>query len=303
VSAEANPRGVRLVSIARRESPGGVALVLELAGRAFDLTEGCLRAGVVPEAVALCTCGWLEPEALDGTVDRLRLREVERPLAGESELALPVQRERVGKILALGKNFAEHASEFGEGVPEELLFFNKLPETLVPHGSTVRVAPWYAGRVDHEAELAVLIGKRGRSIEPEHALDHVAGYSVANDLTARSLQGSDRKKGHPWFRSKNMDGFCPLGPCLVPRNSLDTADLRVSARVNGTLRQDASTRDLVVDVRHAIAQLSRHLTLHPGDLILMGTPAGVGPLEDGDLVACAVDGIGELATRIARPKA
>lgn len=303
MSTVPNPRGVRLFSIARRESPGGVAFVLELEERTYDLTDGCLRAGVVPDAVGLCTSGWLEPEALDDTVERLRLREIEHPRAGESQFALPVQRDRVGKILALGKNFREHAAEFGESVPEELLFFNKLPETLVPHGSTVHVATWYAGRVDHEAELAVLLGKRGTSIELEHAMEHVAGYSVANDLTARSLQGSDRKKGHPWFRAKNMDGFCPLGPCLVPRESLDLADLRVTARVNGETRQDASTRDLVVDVRHAIAELSRHLTLHPGDLILMGTPAGVGPLEDGDLVVCAVDGIGELATRIERPKA
>ena len=303
MSESANPRGVRIFSTARRESPGGVALVLELEERAYDLSEGCLRAGFVADAVGICTSGWLEPEALDATVERLRLRETEHPLAGESELALPVQKDRVGKILALGKNFKEHAAEFGESVPEELLYFNKLPETLVPHGSTVHIATWYAGRVDHEAELAVLIGKRGTSIEPEHAMEHVAGYSVANDLTARSLQGSDRKKGHPWFRAKNMDGFCPLGPCLVPRDSLELADLRVSARVNGEIRQDASTRDLVVDVRHAIAELSRHLTLHPGDLILMGTPAGVGPLVDGDLVLCTVDGIGELATRIERPMA
>jgi 2-keto-4-pentenoate hydratase/2-oxohepta-3-ene-1,7-dioic acid hydratase in catechol pathway len=134
----------------------------------------------------------------------------------------------------------------------------------------------------------------------------VAGYTVANDLTARSLQKDDRARGHPWLRAKNLDGFCPLGPCLVPRDALDVSDLRVTARVRvagaeqDELRQDARTRDLVVDVPQALAWLSRHLTLRRGDLVLMGTPAGVGPLGDGDRVVCAVEGIGDLETLIHR---
>jgi 2-keto-4-pentenoate hydratase/2-oxohepta-3-ene-1,7-dioic acid hydratase in catechol pathway len=125
-------------------------------------------------------------------------------------------------------------------------------------------------------------------------------------LTARTLQGDDRKLKYPWFRAKNLDGFCPLGPCIAPRDWLDVADLRVTARVvhrDGSVeqRQDASTRDLIVTVPQAIAWLSKHLTLRAGDLILMGTPAGVGPLVDGDVAICAVERIGELATRIARP--
>jgi 2-keto-4-pentenoate hydratase/2-oxohepta-3-ene-1,7-dioic acid hydratase in catechol pathway len=226
-----------------------------------------------------------------------------QPVFGEFGLDVPLPQREVGKILALGKNFREHAAEFGEAVPEEPLFFNKLPETLVPHGATVRVPPWYTRRVDHEAELAVVIARAGACIRPEDAHLHVGAYTVANDLTARSLQGEDREKKHPWFRAKNMDQFCPLGPCLVPRAFLDLADLRVTCRVNGELRQDASTRDFVVDVPHAIAYLSKHLTLRPGDVVLTGTPAGVGPLADGDVVECAVEGIGTLVTRIARPPA
>lgn len=213
---------------------------------------------------------------------------------------------RPGKILALGKNFREHAAEFGEAVPEEPLFFNKLPETIVGSGARVAVRAWYAQRVDHEAELAVVIGRGGAEIALAAALEHVAGYTVANDLTARSLQGHDRNLKYPWFRAKNMDGFCPLGPCFVPRADLDLADLEVRCAVrhaDGTVeeRQRASTRDFVVDVPHAIEWLSRHLTLHAGDVILMGTPAGVGPLLDGDVVTCAIQGIGELVTEIARP--
>jgi 2-keto-4-pentenoate hydratase/2-oxohepta-3-ene-1,7-dioic acid hydratase in catechol pathway len=224
------------------------------------------------------------------------------------ERLVPVEEARVGKILALGKNFREHAAEFGEAVPEQPLFFNKLPETLRPDAATVRVPSWYTARVDHEAELAVIVGKNGYDIAEERAMEHVAGYTVADDLTARTLQLDDRKLKYPWFRGKNLDGFCPLGPCLVPRDFLDLADLRVTARVThpggaSELRQDASTKDLIVTVPQAIAWLSRHLTLRAGDVILMGTPAGVGPLEDGDEVACAVERIGELRTKIARPKA
>ena len=124
---------------------------------------------------------------------------------------------------------------------------------------------------------------------------------VINDLTARSLQGADRKQGYPWLRGKNMDGFLPLGPCLVPAGFLDPHDLVVRCTVQGEVRQEASTRDLVVRIPEALAWLSRHLTLRPGDLVLMGTPEGVGPLEDGDLVTCTIPGIGSLETRILRP--
>jgi 2-keto-4-pentenoate hydratase/2-oxohepta-3-ene-1,7-dioic acid hydratase in catechol pathway len=268
----------------------GARLVVETA-------QGCLDLGAL-DPLDVCPGAELSVELA------ARARPVERPRS----LLPPVDPARVGKILCLGKNFRAHAAEFGEEVPEEPLFFAKLPETIVPHGARVEIPAWYTRRVDHEAELAVLIGRAGKAIALERALEHVAGYTVANDLTARSLQGDDRKRGYPWLRAKNMDGFCPLGPCLVPRDALDLADLRVTARVRKAgssdfePRQDASTRDLVVDVPHAIAWLSEHLTLRPGDLILMGTPAGVGPLSDGDTVVCAVEGIGELETRIARPR-
>ncbi len=216
-------------------------------------------------------------------------------------LATPLDPSEVGKILCLGKNFRAHAEEFGESVPEEMLFFNKLPETLRPHACDISVDPHYRGRVDHEAEVAVVIGWEGKHIKTEDALDHVAGYSVANDLTARTLQGADRKRGHPWFRAKNMDGFCPMGPAFVPRDYLDSSALRVTAHVNGQLRQDGSTRDWVIDLPTAIARLSAHLHLQAGDIILMGTPAGVSPLEDGDEVTCSVTGIGDLTTTIRRP--
>lgn len=279
---------------------GTRSYVIEVDGAWLDLSAHCASRGLPIDLATLIQMHFFARENLERSLMQGSWPEAQ-PVFGEFGLDLPLPRERVGKILALGKNFREHAAEFQEAVPEEPLFFNKLPETLVPSGASVRVQPWYQGRVDHEAELCVVIQKPGTSIPRERALELVAGYTVANDLTARSLQGHDRELKYPWFRGKNMDGFCPLGPCFVPRDFLDARDLRVTCKVNGTLRQDASTKDLVVGIDEALAWLSKHLTLRPLDLVLMGTPAGVGPLADGDLVECAVSGIGTLSTRILRP--
>lgn len=282
-------------------------LVLARDRRLYDLSQYLERAGRPPDLLSLLQSTFFESRTL-----RELLPEAQQA-RGWQELALdwdgnapegvltPLSARAVGKILALGKNFREHAQEFGEAVPEEPLFFNKLPETMRAHRASVTVPAWYQGRVDHEAELCVVVGKQGYAIPRGKALEHVAGYTLANDLTARSLQGEDRAKKYPWFRSKNLEGFCPLGPAFVPRDWLDLGDLSVTARVRGELRQNASTKDLLVSVPEAIEFLSRHIALHPGDLILMGTPAGVGPLADGDEVICAVSGIGELATTIRRP--
>lgn len=292
------PRPLRIL-----RGPGSSGrLVLETEAGRYDLTDFLRRQGQPTDLVDLCEAGWFDAANLDKLLPggEVEWKPVEADVDLE-RLGLPVPRERVGKILALGKNFREHAAEFGEEVPEEPLFFNKLPETLVPHDAIVHVPAWFTGRVDHEAEVAVVIGLTGRDIELEDALEHVAGYTVANDLTARTLQGLDRDRRWPWFRAKNLDDFCPLGPAFVPRDYLDVSDVRLTCHVNGELRQDASTREWIVDVPHAIQHLSRHLTLRPGDLILMGTPAGVGPLQDGDEVLCAAAGIGRLRTQIRRP--
>ena len=206
----------------------------------------------------------------------------------------------VGKIVCLGKNFHAHAAEFGEEVPTDPLFFTKLPETLTGHGEEVRVPAHYTERFDHEAELAVVIGKGGADIALENAMEHVAGYTIANDLTARTLQGADREKGWPWYRAKNFPSSCPLGPCFVPAGELDASDLAITCHVNGELRQDSRTNLMVVPIDRAVAHLSAYLPLNEGDIILMGTPAGVSPLEEGDHVTCAIEGIGALSSLIRR---
>ncbi len=278
-------------------------LVLEHDGRFLDLSGYLAESKWPGTVIELASIGFFERGSLEGLLASDELRETRALYEGlDRELDVPIEQALVGKILALGKNFREHAAEFGEAVPETPLFFGKLPETLLPHGATLTVPAWYGGRFDHEAELAVVIGKPGKDIVASRAYEHVAGYAVANDLTARTLQGELRQRGHPWFAAKNMDGACPLGPCFVPRDYLDVSDLAITARVNGELRQEARTRDFVVSVPEALAHLSRHLTLRAGDIVLMGTPAGVSPLSDGDTVVCAIEGIGELATVIARPR-
>ena len=292
-----------------RESGSHGRLLLDDGERLLDLSAHLMQHGQPTDLVDLLTSDWFAGARLDPLLPKEDWDEWDDWTGLDLEwdgnapegVTTPVPPSAVGKILALGKNFRAHAEEFNEEVPEEPLFFNKLPETLTAHKTDVTIPDWYTARVDHEAELAVVISRTGYRIAKETAMEHVGGYCVANDLTARSIQGWDRKKQYPWFRAKNMDGFCPLGPCFVPRDFLDISNLRVTAHVNGELRQDASTRDLVVDVPTALAWLSRHLTLRPGDIVLMGTPAGVGPLEDGDEVVCAVEGIGELTTTIRRP--
>ncbi len=283
-----------------RLASGNNSFVAQYGEHWLDLSRYLAAQRLPLDLVQLVGMGFFERASFER-----RLSEADwpraQPVFGEFGLDVPFLPREVGKILALGKNFKEHAAEFGEQVPEEPLFFNKLPETMVPHGATVRVPPWYTRRVDHEAELAVVIGRTGSMIRAQDAAQYVAGYTVANDLTARTLQGDDREKKYPWFRSKNLDQFCPLGPCFVPREFLDLADVKVLARVNGEERQRASTKDFVVDVPHALEYLSKHLTLRAGDIVLTGTPAGVGPLKDGDEVECEVEGIGVLVTRIARP--
>lgn len=283
----------------------GKRLVLEEAGKCWDLSAHLERHGQPTDLVDLFEVGWFEGPSLRAVLpsanpDGWQALDDDEAAALRAAPDLPIDPKSVGKILALGKNFRAHAEEFGEEVPSDPLYFNKLPETLVRSGSVVSPPPGYERRLDHEAELAVVIGLGGQNITAEDALEHVAGYTVANDLTLRSLQSDDREDGRPWFRAKNFDGACPLGPCFVPRDFLDATDLRLTCHVNGELRQDASTRDWVVDLPHAVAHLSRHMTLNPGDLILTGTPAGVGPLADGDHVVCTAVGIGELETRIAR---
>jgi 2-keto-4-pentenoate hydratase/2-oxohepta-3-ene-1,7-dioic acid hydratase in catechol pathway len=196
------------------------------------------------------------------------------------------------KVVGVGRNYAAHAAELGNEVPTEPLLFLKPSTTVIGPGDAIRL-PLQSSQVEHEAELAVVINARGaREVSRERALDSVFGYTIANDVTARDLQ----KKDPQWTRAKGFDSFAPLGPWID--TTVDPADLRVTAEVDGELRQDGRTSQFVFDVATLVSYISHVMTLLPGDVILTGTPAGVGPLAAGQSVTVAVEGLGSLTNPV-----
>ncbi len=196
------------------------------------------------------------------------------------------------KIVAIGKNYVDHAAEMDSSVPEQPLIFLKPPTAVVGPLQPVRL-PATSSNVHHEAELAVVIGKVTRDVRIEDVGPHILGYTAANDVTARDLQKSDGQ----WTRAKGFDTFCPLGPAID--TELDPQEgLAVICRVNGDVRQSGSTRDMVFGVGEIVSYISHIMTLLPGDVILTGTPDGVGPIEAGDRVEVEVEGIGVLVNPV-----
>jgi 2-keto-4-pentenoate hydratase/2-oxohepta-3-ene-1,7-dioic acid hydratase in catechol pathway len=191
----------------------------------------------------------------------------------------------------VGRNYSSHAAEHGAEVPAEPLIFLKPPSAVIGPGAPI-VLPAQSARVEHEAELAAVIGRRGRRIPREQGLEYVLGYTCGNDVTARDLQRSDGQ----WTRAKGFDTFCPLGPWI--ETELDPAAVEVTSRVNGVLRQQGNSGRMVLDIPTLISYVSHVMTLEPGDVILTGTPAGVGPLLAGDVVEVEVEGVGVLANPV-----
>ena len=199
------------------------------------------------------------------------------------------------KIVCVGRNYAEHARELGNEVPAEPTIFLKPPSSLLGPGGVV-IYPRLTQRLDYEGELGVVISRRARHVKSADARDYILGYTCVNDVTARDLQRQDGQ----WTRGKGFDTFCPVGPCLVPRDDVDLAALRVRTFVDGVKKQDASIKEMLFSVDDIIAYTSAFMTLEPGDLIATGTPSGVGPMEPGSLVRVEIEGLGALENRIAR---
>ena len=248
--------------------------------------------GAVEGDVSAHDAGTAELAVLDGhpigqvtfTGERLRLADV--------RLLAPVIPT---KIVAIGKNYAEHVREMGEDPPAEPLIFLKPSTSVIGPGDPI-ARPGRIGRVDYEGELAVVISKVCRDVPVERAYDVVLGYTAANDVTARDQQRADGQ----WTRAKGYDTFCPIGPWL--ETQLDPADLVLTTTVNGELRQSARTSEMIHAVPALIAHITSVMTLLPGDVILTGTPAGVGPIEDDDEVSVTIEGIGTLMNPV-RPRA
>ncbi|MDD5369424.1 MAG: fumarylacetoacetate hydrolase family protein [Anaerolineaceae bacterium] len=233
-----------------------------------------------------------------------RVGQIEGDVYGEyqrGEALTPIDDVRLltpvlpGKIICIGRNYAEHAKEHQVDVPDLPLLFLKPPSAVIGPGDTILLPP-QSQRVEHEGELVVVIGKRGRWIAPEDASRFVLGYTLGIDVTARDLQRRDGQ----WTRGKGFDTFCPLGPFI--ETDFDPSDAMLTTHVNNELRQMASTRDMLFTVRQLVAFISSVMTVEPGDIVMTGTPAGVGPLVAGDQVKVTIEGLGELTNRVAVDK-
>jgi 2-keto-4-pentenoate hydratase/2-oxohepta-3-ene-1,7-dioic acid hydratase in catechol pathway len=195
------------------------------------------------------------------------------------------------KLVCVGLNYRDHAVEQGKALPAEPLLFIKPSTSVIGPGAPIRVPSW-AGRVDHEAELAVVIRKPACGVRASKAAEYILGVTCVNDVTARELQAKDGQ----YTRAKGFDSFAPIGPCIAV--GLDSRDLRVSGYVNGSLRQDSRTRELIFTVPELVEFISSVMTLLPGDIISTGTPAGIGPIRPGDSVTVHVEGAGALTNPV-----
>jgi 2-keto-4-pentenoate hydratase/2-oxohepta-3-ene-1,7-dioic acid hydratase in catechol pathway len=260
------------VRIARFVHPGGVS---------FGAVEG--EAGASLEALTVAELSGLPMD------DEVRFTGQRWALA-DVRLLAPIF---ASKVVCVGRNYADHAAEHGNDVPVEPLLFLKPSTTVIGPNGVIRIPP-QSQRVEHEAELAVVIGPRPvRRVDRAGASAGIFGYTCANDVTARDLQ---RKDGQ-WTRAKGFDTFCPVGPWIT--TGADVSDVEIRCEVNEEVRQLGRTKDMVFDVATLVSYVSHVMTLLPGDLILTGTPAGVSPLVPGDTVTVSIEGLGTLANRVA----
>ena len=233
-------------------------------------------------------------------------RDADRRPGGETvpleEARIHAPIERPGKIVAIGLNYVDHAEETGAQIPEKPLVFAKYPNTVIGHGEAIRIPP-ITEQADYEAELAVVIGRPARNVSEGEALEYVFGYANANDVSARDLQFSE---GGQWTRSKSIDTFCPIGPYIATRDEVpDPQNLYIRAILNGEVVQDGTTSRMIFPVAELVSFLSRGMTLFPGDIIITGTPPGVGMARDpqvwlkaGDEVSIEIEGLGTLTNPV-----
>lgn len=212
----------------------------------------------------------------------------EKVLASSVTLLAPCQPT---KVVCVGLNYLDHAKEMNEELPNAPLLFLKPPTTVIGNEEDI-VAPNNTGRLDYEGELAIVIGKKAKNISPNEVSDYIFGYTCANDFTAREIQLSDKQ----WTRGKSFDTFCPLGPGIV--KEIDKKDSRIQLKVNGEVRQSSNINMFIFTVDDVVSYISKHMTLQPGDVILTGTPHGVGPVNSGDVMTVTIDGIGALTNTL-----
>jgi len=204
----------------------------------------------------------------------------------------------IGKILCIGRNYADHIKELGNPTPEAPVVFIKPASSIIGEGEQIVIPP-YSHDCHHEAELALLIGRKGKDIPVDRALEYIAGYGVGIDLTLRDVQGELKKKGLPWEIAKGFDTACPLSPFVEPSRVPDPQNLTIRLTVNGEIRQDGNTKMMIHRIPAIISHMSGNFTLEPGDVILTGTPAGVGRIVSGDKLAAEIPGVASLHVSVA----
>lgn len=292
--------------------PDGSAILLERVAAALkgDLPAEMSATFATGDLQQVIASGPMTAEitkAIEAAVEAGRLAGVTKPAS--SVLLLAPLPHPAKNVFCVGRNYLEHIAE-GEraqnlkiGVTEHPVFFTKPPTAVVGPGAPVPIFPHLSLNIDYEVELGVVIGKAGRDITAERAMEHIFGYTIVNDVTARDVQ---RRHGGQYFKGKGLDGSCPMGPVIVTADALgDPTRLGIRLSVNGEMRQDGNTADMIFDIPTLIASLSEGMTLEPGDVLATGTPSGVGYamdppvfLKDGDIVVCEIDGIGQLENRM-----
>lgn len=272
-----------------------IVLCAETAGGLVDITAEAARRGVhAPETMI--------DLIQSGSLGRKLVRDLAKDAQCFAEGDAAPAITGCGKVLCIGLNYRQHAKECNLAIPPAPVLFNKFENSLAADGEAIYLDPAYV-EYDYEAELVAVIGKKAKNVAVEDALDYVFGYTCGNDLSTRDLQFV---RSNQWVLSKSLDGFGPVGPCVVTADEIDPQNLRISSTVNGEVRQNSNTSDMIFTVAQIIADLSRHMTLMPGDIIFTGTPQGVmhgypadqkNWLKPGDEVSVTIEKIGTLTNR------
>ncbi|MDZ4861680.1 MAG: fumarylacetoacetate hydrolase family protein [Candidatus Hydrogenedentes bacterium] len=288
------------IGVVRRDDESIVAVSIDgrwvdftRAFRVYELLEHQRLGMPIRDLLELLRAGMLEADRMHEIMAALNKHALIEKYALREPLSFELP-YRPGKIIAIGRNYAAHAAETGHDAPTEPIFFSKSPTACIGPDQAIVTRPEY-GRVDHEGELAVVIGRVAKQVSPENARECVAAYTLLNDVTAREMQKRDIDAGHPWFRSKSLDTFCPFGPYLVLREALAwpiTVD--ISCTVNGEVRQASNTGRFIFGLPEIISYVTQFITLEPGDVISTGTPEGISAIMPGDVVEVRVPEIGVL---------
>lgn len=297
---------MKVISYQAEDGVESVGLLFEGIEKPIDLIRAIEMFAVandecvplVSDMLDFLDAGLLDVDVLDEIIQFVKSHNLGEYLSVEDnyQVLAPITRPRA--IYALGRNYPAHAREGGGEVPTEPIVFGKAATAVIGPEDNVVYKKWLT-RVDPEAELAVVIGRCGSDISEEDAPSYIAGYTIINDVTARELQSKDIGNAHPWFRSKGIDTFCPMGPNItLPDEITLPLELDVEMRVNGELRQKDNTRSLTFSIPFLISWISRFHTLYPGDVISTGTPEGMKPVFPGDVMEVYVEKIGVLKNTV-----